>query len=297
MAILHKKEDHLLKTCEEYEEQAFYKWFFVVLCIVYEIILIYATTQLYGSFSDDFEDHPILTLLTYIPLTILRPFLTMAEGITNILPSSLFGVIIALILCALVILALTWPLIIGYPFLCQALTLQDDIERLRSGIEGEERALSILSAGLPDSYHIFQNLYIRYEGKSSETDLVVVGPQNLFIIEVKNYVGTISGNFSDQQLTRTKENGYQSSIYNPARQVGTHVYRLSNFLREKGYKVWVQGLVMFTNKECVLKLDGKSDIPMLFGSDLFCRHILDFQPLYPYTASIQEQIIELLDKN
>lgn len=134
----------------------------------------------------------------------------------------------------------------------------NDVEVLRSGLEGETYALKMLSK-LSDEYHIFTNTIITYDGKQSETDVIVVGPTGIFIVDVKNYKGTICGGCDDQSLVHIKTKGESEYVYNPLKQVSTHVYRLANFLRDKGIQCWVNGGVFFTNDALTLEIDGDTE--------------------------------------
>ncbi len=139
-------------------------------------------------------------------------------------------------------------------------------EILHAGLEGENKALALLSS-LPESCHVFTNLLIPYDGKTSETDLVVVSPGGLFVIEVKNYVGCFTGDWSNERLTQTKDDRYVKYPYNPVRQVGTHVYRLANYLRERGAQTWVEGCVLFTQPSVQLNVTDKNEKkPLVFAN-------------------------------
>lgn len=130
---------------------------------------------------------------------------------------------------------------------------------LESGIEGEAATAAIISA-LPETYFGVQNAQIPYAGKTSELDMIVVGPTGVFIIETKNMNGTIVGNYDNPQWTQKKvgQQGtpYSKSFYNPVKQVGTHVYRLANFLKSNGIDVYVDSMVYFSNPDTVIQLIG-----------------------------------------
>lgn len=134
---------------------------------------------------------------------------------------------------------------------------------LVSGISGERIATQVLSM-LPDDYTVFQNVIVSYGNKKSEIDNIVVGKSGVFIIEVKNHNGHIVGNLGDICWTQHKVGcggmPYTNEIYNPVKQVGTHIYRLSNYLRHEGVNTYIQGMVYFVNKNCQLSLTGNSDI-------------------------------------
>lgn len=137
-----------------------------------------------------------------------------------------------------------------------------DIEILSAGIEGEERALSAVSSLLPDTYDIYTNCIVSYEGEQSETDMVIIGPMGVCIVEIKNHKGLISGDWSGQRLYQTKEghDDDEKDFYNPVKQVGTHVWRLSKVLKDLGINTWVDGCVLFTNNDVKLDVANKNGI-------------------------------------
>lgn len=130
---------------------------------------------------------------------------------------------------------------------------------LGSGLEGEIFTADIISA-LPETYFGVQNARIPYAGKTSELDMIVVGPTGVFIIETKNMNGTIVGNYESPQWTQKKigQQGtpYSKTFYNPVKQVGTHVYRLANFLKSNGINVYVDSMVYFANPAAEIHLVG-----------------------------------------
>lgn len=141
---------------------------------------------------------------------------------------------------------------------------------LGAGNQGENATANIVSA-LPNSFVGFQNVVVTFEGQKSEMDMVVVGPTGVYIIETKNHNGTIYGGYADRNWIQHKigrrGSPYQNEIYSPVKQVGTHIYRLANYLRSNGARVHVDGLVYFSNYEAVLQLHGKPDkIPVFSAS-------------------------------
>jgi len=160
--------------------------------------------------------------------------------------------------------------------------LKQKAEIYRSGAEGENATAEII-ASLPDTYCGFQNVKITFDGKMSELDMVVVGPTGVFIIETKNLNGTIVGNYDNPQWVQKKigQQGtpYSKSFYNPTKQVGTHVYRLANYLRSNGCSVHVNDMVYFSNPDTVVQLLGTPTKTPVFsalgnsGRDI-CNYIL-----------------------
>lgn len=126
--------------------------------------------------------------------------------------------------------------------------------KIKVGLDGERKALAALSR-LDDCCHIYTNLRIPYGGGESETDLVLVTPSGVTIVEVKNYVGTLSGDISHEQLIHNCQ-----EKYNPVTQVKKHKWRMSGFLREQGIRIPVQRCVFFVNPKTRLELTDRNGI-------------------------------------
>ncbi len=138
---------------------------------------------------------------------------------------------------------------------------------LASGLKGEREAAKLIKK-LPEGYRVFQNVNILFDGRESELDLVVVGKSGVFVIETKNMAGEISGNYNSQNWNQTKYRGRQThkkTFYNPIKQVGTHVYRLANFLRRNKINVNVSAAVYFANPEAELSISGEEGNIALFS--------------------------------
>jgi len=152
---------------------------------------------------------------------------------------------------------------------------------VRTGITGE-KATAVLLRSLPDEYCGFQNLTVTHDGKTSEMDLVIVGPTGVFIVETKNMNGTIVGNYDGKHWTQEKVGRggtpYSRSFYSPIKQVSTHVYRLANYLKSKGLPVWVSSAVYFANPDSEVCLSGVPDKTPVFsaavhGASEICTYI------------------------
>ncbi len=130
---------------------------------------------------------------------------------------------------------------------------------LKYGIKGERDTAALIKR-LPDGYYGIQNALVCFDGKQSEIDMVVVGPSGVFIVESKSRNGRIVGDYDAKYWTQHKigrgGTPYSSDFYSPVKQVGTHVYRLANFLRENGAKIQVEGAVYMSSKESALSLSG-----------------------------------------
>ena len=177
---------------------------------------------------------------------------------------------------------------------------QREIDVLRAGIAGEQASADLIEH-LPDSYCAIRSLKITYDGKDSELDMVVVGPTGIFIVETKNHNGSIVADCSAKEWARSKVSGggnvYESTMSNPVKQVGTHVYRLANYLRTNNIRVYVNALVYMSNPETVVRVVNPHEkIPVFSaysdGPNAVLRHIQSGSALVP--AGQVKRIVDFL---
>lgn len=177
----------------------------------------------------------------------------------------------------------------------------DEIKILQSGAEGEKKALEKMR--FPGSnYHVYTNLQIPDDGKVSETDIIVVAPKAVTIVEVKNYQDVLRGDWSDGHLLLEAKRGkevHHRMVYNPINQVTTHTYRLCHYLREHGVNARVNGCVLFTSVFVDLH-EMKDEKNVLRKCPVFTE-LMDDDSLYAYLQQPREetdgrQVIPLLNE-
>lgn len=121
----------------------------------------------------------------------------------------------------------------------------------RAGKRGEEYASAYIKKILNEDDHLINNVCLSIEGKETELDNVVVNRYGVFIIEVKNYVGRLSGSEDDYEWTKYKTtdagNVYGKTVKNPIKQVKRQIYILAHVLKAYGINVWVDGFAFFVN--------------------------------------------------
>lgn len=160
-----------------------------------------------------------------------------------------------------------------------AVALWNRTARRLHGARGEELALGSpvaepgSLADLPGHYIVFNNLTVPDgNGGRRELDLVVLGRNGLFVVEVKHLRGEISGAESDRdwrQVKRARHSGrsYVNAVRNPVAQVRSAAGVLHRYLLSQGIKIWVQGLVVFTHPTVTPKVTSIS-LPVVRLSDL-----------------------------
>lgn len=163
-------------------------------------------------------------------------------------------------------------------FLCVS---QKGSDRLKAGAIGEDIALNALK-GLPDSYTIYNQVDIPNKKSRTgvnEADLLVVGPQAIFVIEVKHNKGKIVGGDKDQEWTATKigrrGTRYSKNMRNPIAQVKKLVWLLSEELKRSKRRAWIQGIVLFSNAEANVSVANDSNVPVLTNADIV-NYILSY---------------------
>lgn len=105
---------------------------------------------------------------------------------------------------------------------------------------------------LPGENIILTNLYIpKYDGTTTEIDLIMISEKGIFVIESKNYSGWIFGNERSKMWTQTLRRGEKNKFYNPIWQNKGHISALKNFLGN-WYSNQTQSYIVFSER-CTLK--------------------------------------------
>lgn len=119
----------------------------------------------------------------------------------------------------------------------------------RAGRIGERFAINVIQEILNENDVLLTNVEISADGKNTELDNVIINPNGVFIIEVKNYYGELFGTEDDYEWIKNKitstGNIYQQAVKNPIKQVKRQVYIMSRLLKEQGIDVWIEGYVFF----------------------------------------------------
>ncbi|MEA3411308.1 MAG: nuclease-related domain-containing protein, partial [Pseudomonadota bacterium] len=222
------------------------------------------------------------------------------ERMENMGPVIVTGSIVASLILFL-IGEFPWPLALVVLVLAvfmgsRAPSWRADPARL-SGVLGEQRVNTALLA-LPDTYTLFNRLRVPNPYSSTgttEIDLVVIGPNGVFTVEVKNNKGVVvgAGHELEWQVVKTGRSGgkYRSTMRNPVRQAKRQALSLRDYLREAGIHARVQSAVVFSNDECRVEPAGRLPVPIVPLRRL-ARAIETHRPKRPFTS--QEPVVALL---
>jgi len=165
---------------------------------------------------------------------------------------------------------------------------------LRAGLSGEERTTEIL-ANLPEGYEVYSSVQLSTEEGRAELDHVIVGKNGVFVVEVKNHNGTITGNEEDRSWTQhkvgRKGGEYSKEMRNPVKQVRRQVHILSKHLSKNGTRVWVEGSVFFSNPQAEVYVETKKTPVFTSPYDLH-EFLTNYKPRY----NIKEAELETVKK-
>jgi hypothetical protein len=126
------------------------------------------------------------------------------------------------------------------------------------GLSGERQVAKLLGSKLSDDYYLLNDLYLRDGG--GDIDHVVLGPNGIFVLETKNWKGTISSNGDEWQ--RVGKRNFNAS---PSRQVKRNALRIKQIIENSGVihaGIWVEGIVVLTNNHATVRINGAT-VPVL----------------------------------
>ncbi|HMK95106.1 MAG TPA: nuclease-related domain-containing protein [Candidatus Limnocylindrales bacterium] len=121
----------------------------------------------------------------------------------------------------------------------------------RGGWAGEEQVTNLLSRTLSDDYLLLNGLYLRDGG--GDIDHIVLGPNGVFVLETKNWSGTITCNGDEWQ-----RGGRHSFRNSPSLQLKRNVAKIKHIIDSSrslsSLGVRVEGILVFTNNHATLQL-------------------------------------------
>lgn len=124
------------------------------------------------------------------------------------------------------------------------------IKNHKQGRDGEDKVIDVMRECLDGSYHAFRNLVL--PNKKEDMDIVLVGPQGVFIFEVKTYNGKYENIADDWYFCGRKKKKIKDS---PTNQAKRNAAQLADFLeadfnRNKDKK-WVNPIVVMANADTI----------------------------------------------
>lgn len=125
------------------------------------------------------------------------------------------------------------------------------------GLEGERFVHEILVRLPKRRYKVLSNVLLRMNHGTTQIDHIVVSRYGIFVIETKNYKGTIAGNeYSEYWTQYLSGNSY--TFYNPVKQNKVHIHAIHQFVKEFE-KLPVVSLIAFS-EESKLEIFGETEV-------------------------------------
>ena len=157
----------------------------------------------------------------------------------------------------------------------------------RGGWQGEKEVSTLLSHTLSNDYYLLNDLYRRDGG--GDIDHIVLGPNGVFVLETKNWNGSISCNGDEWQ--RMGKRNFSGS---PSRQVKRNAARIKQIFDNspdlKSLSIWVEGIVVLTNNHATLHFNNPT-VPILKLSQL-PNYIAEFRS----SRSLSDEQLETIGK-
>lgn len=131
-----------------------------------------------------------------------------------------------------------------------------DLGRFYSGYRGEQSLDYHFNFFEDDDYIFFHGLRLPWKnGLYFQIDYLLLTPNVIIILEVKNIKGTIYFNVPVQQMIRTLD-GIEEAFPCPTIQSNRHVMQLNEWLRKNHFpNIPILAYVVFSNSSTVLKTD------------------------------------------
>ncbi|WP_195335950.1 nuclease-related domain-containing protein [Paraclostridium bifermentans] len=120
------------------------------------------------------------------------------------------------------------------------------------GVYGEFKTFKVFNNYFGENSIIFNSLYLPKENrKFTEVDLIAITEKCIFIVEVKNLYGIVTGNKEEKYWTQKLSNSTNEEIYNPIIQNENHIKyfkRNVDLLKYNLSNKNIYSLIVFGNK-------------------------------------------------
>jgi len=150
------------------------------------------------------------------------------------------------------------------------------------GMAGEKQITRILKTLDPKEYILINDLYLpKEDGKTTQIDHVLIGPQGIYVIETKNYKGWITGSEHKQTWTQTNYKR-KDKFYNPIWQNSGHIKALQAAIGDSLHDVPIHSIIVF-GRQAELKFTQSFKNATVMNSPQLLSHIKSVENLNTYT--------------
>lgn len=165
----------------------------------------------------------------------------------------------------------------------------------KSGYSGEQIVIEALQ-NLPDLYSLIND--VNLPNGYGNIDHVVLGSNGIFIIETKNFEGEIrcEGDIW-YQFKDTWKILEEYEIKSPSKQVKGNALKLKQYIESKNIfgkslRLWVEGIVVFTYDDVILRCDNPT-VPV-FKVNQLCHYIQSKESKIKFSSQEIEKVAKIL---
>ncbi|TQR37156.1 NERD domain-containing protein [Lysinibacillus sphaericus] len=128
------------------------------------------------------------------------------------------------------------------------------LRRIHAGFAGEQRVdAEWLEIMLPQPHYFLHDLQIlNHYGTTHQIDTILLCPQFILILEIKNVTGFLDFDESFHQFTRTTTEGDVVGMTNPIHQSRRHMEWMMGMLQQSRLEIPVQYAVVLATKNAIL---------------------------------------------
>lgn len=152
--------------------------------------------------------------------------------------------------------------------------------RLKTEVNSGEKEVNQILSKI-SGYKLLSDVMIKRENGTSQIDHVLIGKKGIFVIETKDYSGSIYGEEYSKYWTQII-NRNKNKFYNPIRQNYGHIKALEEYIGRK--RIFIS-LVVFTNKSKLKKVKTETPVIQLKKLKRFIRK-------YPSDIKLSKEEIE-----
>ena len=136
--------------------------------------------------------------------------------------------------------------------------MKEDAKKQQQGYSGEIKVDYFLDYLAP-MYTILHDVYLRKNNKNFQMDSLTVANHTIFIVDSKNYQGTITFNTTLRQLTRS-DGKVESGFEYPITQVKNQKFHLQNWLKQHNLgHIPIKCFVAIADPSTVVQVEGSQE--------------------------------------
>ena len=143
--------------------------------------------------------------------------------------------------------------------------LEQELKRQQAGDFGEQYVMNELQM-LSMDVQLLHNVILPAI-LAMQIDILIVTPNGIIILEIKNIKGTVLLKNNPRQLIRTTETGEVTVFTHPEIQLEQYMQGMKNFLQQHNITITIYGAIVFPFNNVQIQREGEG-MPILTAKDL-----------------------------